>query len=222
MANHTNVLVIAPHPDDEVIGCGGTICRHVARGDRVVVAFLTSGELGLKELPREEAWRTRETEAQEAAAILGAADLNFLRQPDWFIGEQVEDTAAALRPILARELPAVIYLPHAEEWHPDHQAALPVVRAALANCDIAPDLMAYEFWTPMRSYDHVEDISETMVQKLRAVRCYRSQLSEYRYDRAVRGLNQYRGITAAKCRYAEVFAYAEVAPNAPAAGAASC
>lgn len=207
MVDPNNVLVIAPHPDDEAIGCGGTICQHVVRGDRVVVVFLTSGELGLKGLPREEAWRTRETEAQKAAEILGAADLNFLRQPDWFIGEQVEDTALALRPIIVRESPAVIYLPHAEEWHPDHQAALAVVRAALANCDVTPNLMAYEFWTPMLSYDHVEDISETMVQKLRSVRCYQSQLSEYRYDRAVRGLNQYRGITAAKCRYAEVFAF---------------
>jgi LmbE family N-acetylglucosaminyl deacetylase len=50
------------------------------------------------------------------------------------------------------------------------------------------------------------DITAVMVRKLRAIRQYRSQLSQIRYDRAVRGLNQYRGIVAARSRFAEVFA----------------
>lgn len=200
-----NVLVIAPHPDDEAIGCGGTIGLHVARGDRVLAVFLTSGELGSC-LPREQAWRQRETEAQAAAEVLGTADLIFLRRGDWFVSESVEQIATTLRPILYRESPGLIYLPHSGEWHPDHKASLSVVRTALQRDDYPPPILrCYEFWTPLTQYDHVEDITETMARKLRAIRCYRSQLAQYRYDRAVRGLNQYRGITAAKCRFAEVF-----------------
>src|SRR5437867_2151033 len=94
------ILVIAPHPDDESIGCGGTLRLHSARGERVLAVFLTSGELGLKRLPREEAWRTRESEARDAAKILRLADLEFLRRSDWFVGDDVIGAAEALRPIL--------------------------------------------------------------------------------------------------------------------------
>ena len=72
-----NVVVIAPHPDDESIGCGGALCRHADAGDRVTVAFLTSGELGLKQLAREAAWQIREAEAHDLAALV--ADLPNLR-----------------------------------------------------------------------------------------------------------------------------------------------
>ena len=78
-----NVVVIAPHPDDEAIGCGGSICLHHSRGDRVTAVFLTSGELGLKHLPADEACRIREAEARAAATILGIAAIDFLRLPDW-------------------------------------------------------------------------------------------------------------------------------------------
>ena len=65
------VLVIAPHPDDESIGCGGTVALHVQRGDTVNVVFLTSGELGLKQFPREKVWKIREAEADAACKVLG-------------------------------------------------------------------------------------------------------------------------------------------------------
>jgi len=200
-----NVLVIAPHPDDEAIGCGGSICLHAARGDRVAVVFLTSGELGLKHLPRDEAWRVRESEAEAAAEVLGVAALSFLRLPDWDVGDRVDDAATLLRPILHQERPSVVYVPHPTEWHPDHQAALPIVRAALPDGNDPPLGLAYEVWTPLAAYDHVEDITPVMRRKLQAVRRYRSQIGHFRYDRAVFGLNQYRGSLAARSRYAEVF-----------------
>jgi LmbE family N-acetylglucosaminyl deacetylase len=201
-----NVLVLAPHPDDEAIGCGGALCRHADKGDRIVVVFLTSGELGLKHLAREMAWSIREKEARNAAKILGAAELHFLRGPDWMTGGHKRKLAAALRPILQREMPQLVYLPHPCEWHPDHKAALPIVRAALKQVKIPkPLLRTYEVWTPLTEYDHVENISAVMSRKLRAVRAHRSQIGEFDYVRAARGLNQFRGATAAKCAYAEVF-----------------
>src|SRR5262245_1346429 len=201
-----NVVVIAPHPDDEAIGCGGAICLHADRGDRLTTVVLTSGELGLKHLPCDEARRIREGECLEAARVLGTAPPVFLRCTDWYLAEAVEPAAAALGPVLARERPELVYLPHPHEWHPDHQAAAAVAAAALDGwARPLPQLRMYEVWTPLQEFDEVEDISAVMDRKLRAVRCYRSQLDHFHYDRAVQGLNQYRGCLAARVAYAEVF-----------------
>jgi N-acetylglucosamine malate deacetylase 1 len=200
-----NVLVIAPHPDDEAIGCGGTVAVHTSRGDRVVVVFLTSGELGLKHLPRERAWAIREKEARAAAKVLGVANVSFLRRADWFLEDDVDAALPGLGSILTDESPGRIYLPHPDEWHPDHKLALALTRRALEGVSCEPSLLMYEVWTPLSVYDHLVDVSAVMAQKLRAIRCYRSQLKAFRYDRAIRGLNEYRGHLAAHSRYAEVF-----------------
>jgi N-acetylglucosamine malate deacetylase 1 len=206
-----NVLVIAPHPDDETIGCGGALCHRKAAGDRVTAVFLTSGELGLKHLSPAKAWSVREAEAKAAGRILGIARLEFLRLPDWTVGEHVQRGARLLLPILKAERPEMVYLPHPGDWHPDHQAALPLLRACLRQLRLPKvKLRTYEIWTPLGEFDHVEDISREMPRKLRALRAHRSQLNEFDYERAVRGLNQFRGALAAKCRYAEVFGTLEI------------
>jgi LmbE family N-acetylglucosaminyl deacetylase len=212
------VLVIAPHPDDEAIGCGGTICRHRAAADAVRVVFLTSGERGLADLSREAVQAMREAEAAEAARVLGVTCLDFLRLPDLALGHHVASAAARVLEVLQEHKPDLIYLPHPAEFHPDHAACLPIVQAALARLQgrsAPPELHGYEVWSPLPEYDWVQDISSVMRQKLRAVRCYRSQLQQFRYDRAVRGLNQYRGVMGAGSRHGEAFVYLDPSPPGP-------
>jgi N-acetylglucosamine malate deacetylase 1 len=203
-----HVLVIAPHPDDESIGCGGTIRLHRERGDKVRVVFLTSGELGIPDTSLERARAIREAEATEALGILGVAKMDFLRLPDMGVLRHLDEGVERFARILDAEKPGIIYLPHHAEAHPDHGAALPLIRSALRHIDdgrAALKLRGYEVWTPLMNHDWAEIITPHMATKLRAVRCYQSQLSQFRYDRAVRGLNQYRGCLAARTRYAEVF-----------------
>lgn len=200
------VLVVAPHPDDESIGCGGTVALHVERGDCVEVVFLTSGELGLKQFPREKAWKIREAEARAACKVLGVNEPRFLRLPDWTLGDDIAAAGQKVAPFLREIAPKVIYMPHPDEWHPDHKASLPAVRVALQSFRLEkPTLRGYEVWTPIAEYQHVENITKTMPRKLRALRQHASQLQEWDYARAVKGLNEYRGAMAGRCRYAEVF-----------------
>jgi LmbE family N-acetylglucosaminyl deacetylase len=207
------ILVIAPHPDDESLGCGGAISLHAQRRDEVNAAFLTSGELGLKKLSREEAWKIREAEARASCKVLGIQEANFLRLPDWTMSDEIAGAAGKLRTVLQNLRPEMIYLPHPREWHPDHQAALPVLRAALENAPFTlPKLRGYEVWTPLTEYQHVEDITPVMARKLRALRKHASQMQEWDYVRAIRGLNAYRGVMAGRCDYAEVFQELSLAP----------
>ena len=201
-----NVVVIAPHPDDESIGCGGAICRHVDAGDRVTAVFLTSGELGLKHLPREAAWETREAEAKAAGKILGIAEMRFLRQPDWMLAEVIGPAANALDEILASEKAQLIYVPHPHEGHPDHKAAIEILKQSLAMCAVSvPEIRGYEVWTPLSEYSVVVDISAVMPRKLQAIRCHVSQLADLDYAHAAQSLNAYRGVMAARAPFAEVF-----------------
>src|SRR4051812_26082117 len=78
----TRVLVVSPHPDDESIGCGGTLRKHVLNGDSVHAIFLTSGEAGGHGRSRDETIHLREREAQRASEILGLTTIEFWRQPD--------------------------------------------------------------------------------------------------------------------------------------------
>jgi LmbE family N-acetylglucosaminyl deacetylase len=200
-----NVLVLAPHPDDESIGCGGTLRLHVDRGDRVDVAFLTSGELGLEEMAPDAARKVREDEAERAAALLGLAHLTFLRHPDWFLGDAVEAACADVMRVVEERAPDLVLHPHALEAHPDHAATARIVDLVSTRLDRPFARAAFEVWTPLAEFDDVEDITAVFETKRAAVRTYASQLSKFRYDDAVDGLNRFRGALAGHCEYAEVF-----------------
>src|ERR1043165_2622614 len=111
-------LVLAPHPDDEAIGCGGTLRWHVEQGDEVHVIFLTSGEDGVRGQTPGETARIREREARAAAKVLGYGTLEFWREPDGKLR-----STTAIRNRLAEKLrsfrPHLLYVPHPGEMHPD-------------------------------------------------------------------------------------------------------
>lgn len=201
-------LVLAPHPDDEAIGCGGVIAQNVGAGDRIVVLFLSSGECGVPGMAPDDAVRLREQEAAAAAEILGVADVKFLRVPDGRVEEFGAPAAEALADMLCAESPDVIRVPHPHDGHADHHAAWPILQHAIRIADIGtPEFLAYEIWTPMAAPDYAEDITDVMDRKLEAIRCYQSQLGQLSYDHGIAGLNAYRGAFLAGSRYAEAVAH---------------
>jgi LmbE family N-acetylglucosaminyl deacetylase len=189
----THILVVSPHPDDESIGCGGTLRKHVLNGDAVHVVFLTSGEAGGHGRSAEDTIQLREAEARDAAGILGFATIEFWRQPDGKL-RVTQPVVERLHRAITTLRPSLLYVTHEREMHPDHRAAVRIVHRAMSSLNgSAPVVLMYEVWTPLQDIDHIEDISDVMQDKIEAVRAYRTQCAAMRFDDAVLGLNRYRG-----------------------------
>jgi LmbE family N-acetylglucosaminyl deacetylase len=205
------VLVVSPHPDDESLGCGGTLRGHVVAGDIVRVLFLTSGENGGHGVPPELTADLREKEAAEAAAILGTAEITFCREKDGALAT-TPSVVEHVRRAIEDSTPDVIYLPHDQEMHADHRAAVDVVRYVLERSARRPEVWMFEVWTPTQRIDHVIDITAFVDVKRQAIRAYRSQCAVIDFEQAVMGLNRYRGEMHSwpEGEFAEVFTRLEV------------
>jgi len=209
------VVVLAPHMDDETIGCGGTLALHAQRGAQITVVFLTNGRNGsskLATLPREareQAQRrlveTRKQEAQAALTELGIGQMVCFDAEDGSLRSNA-GAAQRLRLILNDWQPHLVYLPFFLEEHDDHRAVSQVLLDAVAGTDLQFQCMGYEVWTPLFPNCLVR-IDKTMPRKQAALTRYVSQLAEADYLHACVGLNAHRsaGLLDARNGYAEAF-----------------
>ncbi len=192
------VLVIAPHPDDEVLGCGATIARHIANGDRVYVQVITRG---IPELfPAAEIEGTR-VELKAAHELLGITETTFLDFPapklDVTPGHLVAD---GIRKYIHQINATIMYVPHSGDIHLDHRAvhlaALVAARPHI-GCPVHT-ILSYETlsetdWappTPESAFipNVYIDVSHTIGQKIAAMRCYASQLKAFPNTRSIESL----------------------------------
>lgn len=197
-----SVVVLSPHPDDDVFGCGGVIQKHLNRGHRVSVVYLCNGCNGIKGASKQEAAGRRTDEARSALAVLGvrAADAYFMGVDDDRL-KVTKPTIAKLGSILSEISPDLIYVPSFTDNHSDHyQTNLLLKQVGIGPCTIA----GYEIWTP-HIPNRIVDISDEVDRKIKAMREHGSQLNELNYLDGIVSLNRYRACMYPKQR----FAYAE-------------
>lgn len=216
------VLVVAPHPDDDVIGCGGSIVKHVDRGNIVGVVYLTSGDIGSLAHSAEEMTTIREAEAAKAAKFLGISETYFLRNPDGCLSLN-RDNLVRVTTLLREFRPDVLYIPHQHDDHRDHRTARDLaVEACLwagspraQECGRQPWLvgtvLCYEVGTALREVNYVEDISDVIKKKLAAMAMHESQTVYLHYAEAIEHLNRLRGITTGMGMYCECFQVLRIA-----------
>lgn len=211
-----NVLCIAPHPDDEFIGPGGTLIRHARQGDAIRLVYVCSGINGDPDghFDREIYPALRQEESRSAAGRwLRTEDLHFYGHPDSLdtvgldrtFGDLPADPDEKRRVLiegLAQNLgrhvrehrPRTVYYPWVGECHPDHWA---VGMAVTLLVEHEPALfrdasvLGYEVWTTLRPQMLV-DTTSTHAEKLAAIRTFKTQMRYRDYALLVGGLNAHR------------------------------
>ena len=190
----SRVLVLAPHPDDEAIGCGGAIRLHTLAGDAVKVVVLTDGRHGrTAEVDEQGLMLQRQEESRASAAVLGVKDLEFWAIPDRSLGQSSE-AGVRLASLLESYGPDLVYAPSPLEHHPDHRAAAALLWQAAGGLSRQARVAFYEITQPMAA-NTLLDISGVVSDKKRAVEQHQSQLALIPYGDLILGLNRYRCYT---------------------------
>jgi LmbE family N-acetylglucosaminyl deacetylase len=209
------VLVVAAHPDDELLGVGGTIAHHAAKGDAVHVAIMGEGVLARYDNPMIDGHR-QELErlgncAKRANEVVGTSTLIFQSLPDNRMdGLDQLDINKAVEAIVQNSKPTIVYTHHAFDLNVDHRC---IHEAVMTACRPLPTqrvkrilcfetLSSTEWQTPvphaMFTPQYYVDITKHLDAKLRALKEYQSEMREWPHPRSLRGvehLAHWRGMS---------------------------
>lgn len=179
-----DILVLAAHPDDAELSCGGTIAAHVAMGKKVGIVDLTRGELGTRGTPE---IRTREAEASQD--VLGVSVRENIGFADGFFVNDKEHQRALIQ-VIRKYQPDIVLANAVDDRHPDHARGAALARdacfyAGLRRIETEYKGKSQQAWRPEKIYhfiqsnyiqpDLVVDISEYWEKKMQAIRCFESQ-----------------------------------------------
>lgn len=205
-----SVLVVAPHADDEVLGCGGTMRKHVEASDRVFVLICTNGNVGAPEIFSEDDITLVREEALKAHAIIGVEDSIF-----WDLPAPRLSTYESYRisnmftEIFNNIKPDIVYLPHHGDIHADHKSVFDaaMVAARPISSHRIGKILAYETLSETEwSHPYPDQVfipnyfnlltKEQLDIKLEAMKLYRSQLKSTPHARSlenIKNLAKFRG-----------------------------
>jgi len=205
--NNRRILIIAAHPDDEVLGCGGTIARHVDAGDSVEVIFVADGVTSRPACPQSEIAKRQEA-ARTALGILGVHRQHQLAFPDNRLDTvPLLDIVQALERLITLIAPEVVYTHHHGDLNVDHrrvhEAVLTACRPQPRNCIreiYSFEVMSSTEWNSSGKQPFIPqmyiDISAQLTRKLEALAAYGDELRQAPHSRSIehlRSLATHRG-----------------------------
>ena len=205
----SKILIVAAHPDDEVLGCGGTIARHVASGDAVTVMFMTDGVSSRGEGSTNEV-DDRHCAAMQAMQSLGVSDIRQLNFPDNQMDSvSLLEVTQAIEAVILDIHPRIVYTHFAHDLNVDHRVTHSAVMTACRpqSCSSVKTILSFEVlssteWNspsqPSFVPQYIVDISEYWELKLTALKCYSAEIREFPHSRSyetVEALAALRGAT---------------------------
>lgn len=204
------ILVVAPHPDDETLGCGGTLLRAVAEGH--TVHWLIATQMDVSRMPSGERLAHREQEIEQVAAAYGFAGVH--QAP--FLATRLDtvptgDLVGWVAGVVARVQPDTLYLPFRNDVHTDHAAAFdaaaactksfryPCIRRVYAYETLSETEFGLRPGQPSFQPNRFVDIAGWLDRKIEIMRTYRGEMGDFPFPRsveAIRALAAYRGVVA--------------------------
>ena len=202
----SNVLVLSPHPDDDIFGCGGALKLHANHGSSIKIVYLTDGAGGAGKSSSQKQKKlalVREKEARKAAEIVGANDLIFWHYQDGKLSSN-KTTQKLLSALISDFKPDIIYAPSFLDPHHDHLETCRILQAVLSETKYDGVIYSYEIWAPIYA-NRLICIDRTVDKKELAILAHESQAKQRSYFDAIMGLNKYRAGMYGLGNYAEAF-----------------
>lgn len=208
-----SILIFAAHPDDEVLGCGGTIAKLADEGENIYVVFLADGVLSRAEDQRNHQVKlhTRRTAAQKACDILGVKSVFFGDFPDNRMDTvALLDITKAVEELITKHQPEMVFTHHSGDVNIDHRRLHEAVVTACRPQHGHPvkTLLCFEVassteWqlpgsAPLFAPNWFVDISKTLDRKLSALEAYADELRNWPHPRSKQGIEHlahWRGAT---------------------------
>jgi LmbE family N-acetylglucosaminyl deacetylase len=201
-----SMLVVAPHQDDEAIGCGGALALQVRARSSAAIVMLHDGggEHEALGLTREALTQLRNEESRRCAEVLHLEPPIFLNHEQ--LGDRIPEAAAEILTILQQRKVDAVFVPFVLDGHPDHRSANYILAAALKNVPWPVRVFGYEVWG-LSIPNVLVVIDDVMEDKLRMISCFTFANKAIDYVRSTEGLNMYhsRMLGSGECRYAERF-----------------
>jgi LmbE family N-acetylglucosaminyl deacetylase len=199
------ILVVAAHPDDEVLGCGGTIAKHSEQGDIVYVLFMSEGVSSRFVIGEVKDWTqeisARETAAINAAKVLGVKDVEFLRYPNLRMRDlSMLDIVKQVESAILKYRPSVIYTHHGGDLNSDHRVTHEAVITACRPIENFPVREIISFEIPSSTEWSTSSIGEVFTpnmfvdihnffqKKIEAISCYDMEMRPFPHPRSQRAL----------------------------------
>ena len=195
ISKNDKICVLAPHADDEVIGCGGLLAKY---GKQCDVILLTDGAYGSKKDIRQ----IRENEFTKVMNFLKIADFSFMRAEDTRLIE-----AYSLFAKLDLSKYNYVVMPHPFDTHKDHVVVQAFFKKLKKKKNLKAKTVYYEVWGAMSEPTNFVDISDVVEVKRKAIEMYVSQ-NNINYAGRILGLNHYRGMHH-NIEYAEAYTIAD-------------
>ncbi len=197
-----NVLVFAPHQDDDTLGCGGTIRRLVDLGAKVTVVYMTDGGKG-SDREHNGLVAQRKEEAIASLNVLGCRSRVFLGYEDGAL-DMNSESIGKVRSLLERRRPAAVFTTNLLDGPWDHIITSVLVTEALREYPEDLWVYNYEIWNTI-PYNCLVDISNVVGVKMEAIREHKSQMRMVDYSEKFLGLSQYRSLISPGCTNCEAF-----------------